>query len=50
MLLFVRFSKNKVNYLFIHPNLYIAFALGLIVFVSGIETTIMNYRVSAIHW
>ena len=42
-------KKKRVNNLFIHLNLCIALALGLIVFVAGIETA-TDYRVSAMHW
>ena len=42
-------KKKKVNILFIHLNLCIALAVGLIVFVAGIETA-TNYRVSAMQW
>lgn len=38
-------AKDKINHIFIHLNLCIALALGLIVFVAGIETA-TNNRVS----
>ena len=37
-------TKDKKNNVFIHLNVCIALALGLIVFVSGIETA-TEYRV-----
>ena len=38
-------TKDKKNNIFIHLNLCIALALGLVVFVSGIETA-TEHRVS----
>ena len=35
-------SKDKINHLFIHLNLCIALALGLVVFVAGIENATIN--------
>ena len=42
MLHFIRTKDRKVNYLFVHLNLCIALALGLVVFISGIETAVNN--------
>ena len=39
---FIRTRDKKVNYLFVHLNLCIALALGLVVFISGIETAVNN--------
>ena len=38
-------TKDRINHLFIHLNLSIALALGLVVFLAGIETA-TEYRVS----
>ena len=35
-------AKDKTNHLFIHLNLCIALALGLVVFIAGIETASEN--------
>ena len=37
--------KDNINHLFIHLNLSIALALGLVVFLAGIENA-TKYRVS----
>ena len=34
--------KNKTNHLFVHLKLCIALALGLVVFIAGIETATNN--------
>ena len=39
-------TNDKINHIFIHLNLCIALASGLIVFVAGIETA-TEYRVSS---
>jgi len=41
-------KKEKINHPFIHLNLCIALALGLVVFLAGIETG-TEYRVSNMH-
>ena len=48
MLHFIRTKDKKVNYLFVHLNLCIALALGLVVFISGIETAVNNEVISYI--
>ena len=48
MLHFIRTKDKKVNYLFVHLNLCIALALGLVVFISGIETAVNNEVISHI--
>ena len=48
MLHFIRTKDRKVNYLFVHLNLCIALALGLVVFISGIETAVNNEVISYI--
>ena len=39
---FIVRSRDKINHLFIHLNLCIALALGLVVFISGIENATSN--------
>ena len=41
-LLFIPRSKKNINLLFIHLNLCIALALGLAVFIAGIERATGN--------
>ena len=48
MLHFIRTKDKKVNYLFVHLNLCIALAFGLVVFISGIETAVNNEVISDI--
>ena len=48
MLHFIRTRDKKVNYLFVHLNLCVALALGLVVFISGIETAVNNEVISYI--
>ena len=35
-------SRDKINHMFIHLNLCIALALGLVVFIAGIESATTN--------
>ena len=35
-------TRNKVNHLFVHLNLCIALALGVLVFIAGIESATSN--------
>ena len=39
---FIIRAKDKTNNLFIHLNLCIALALGLVVFIAGIENATSN--------
>ena len=48
MLHFIRTRDKKINYLFVHLNLCVALALGLVVFISGIETAVNNEVISDI--
>ena len=38
----IRIRDKNINHLFIHLNLCIALALGLIVFIGGIENAVGN--------
>ena len=38
----IRTRDTKVNHLFVHLNLCIALALGLVIFISGIENAVSN--------
>ena len=49
MLHFIRTRDKKINHLFVHLNLCVALALGLVVFISGIETAV-NHEVIIISY
>ena len=42
MYYFITRTRDKINHLFIHLNLCIALALGIVVFIAGIENATNN--------